>query len=103
MTCPAGPSCWALDTPDGPCPAGPSCWALDTAHRPRTTLPNPGDCELIVHAALKNHDMPAVVLALKLLAVQNPHRAQALYDLVLLAIKINPYNTETPQGAAHGQ
>lgn len=68
-----------------------------------TRLPNPGDCELIVHAALKAHDMHGVVLGLKLLAVHNPHRAQALYDLVLLAINLRTYDTETPQGAANGE
>lgn len=99
MTCPAGTSCWALDAPDGPCPAGRSCWALDALPR---TLPNPGDCELIVHAALKAQDPHGVVLGLKLLAVQDPHRAQALYDLVKLAIDIRLYADETPQGAANG-
>lgn len=68
-----------------------------------TRLPSPGDCELIVHAALRAHDMHGIVLGLKALAVQNPHRAQALYDLVLLAIELRTYEHETPQGADNGQ
>ena len=55
-------------------------------------LPSPGDCELIVHAALEAQDPPGVVLGLKLLAVQDPHRAQRLYDLVLTAIALRTYD-----------
>ncbi len=68
-----------------------------------TRLPPPGDCELIVHNALRAHDIHGVVLGLKLLAVQDPRRAQALYDLVLLAIEISTHEHETPQGADNGQ
>lgn len=47
-----------------------------------------GDCELIVHNALRAGDMPAVVAALRLLAVKDPHRAEMLLDIVNVAIDL---------------
>lgn len=49
---------------------------------------SPGDCELIIHGALKAGDMKAVVLALRLLATKDPHRAQAQLDLVEVALDL---------------
>ncbi len=45
----------------------------------------PADIELGIHAALKAHDMRAVVDFLRLLATKDPHRAQLLLDVVDVA------------------
>jgi hypothetical protein len=52
------------------------------------TLPNPGDCELIFHAALRAGDAKGVEAALIALAVQDPRRAQDLYDLLKIALHL---------------
>jgi len=51
-------------------------------------MPPADECERIFHAALSAGDTRGVEAALVLLAVQNPHRAQALLDA-------------RPGGAAH--
>jgi hypothetical protein len=51
-------------------------------------LPNPGDCELIFHAALRAGDALGVKAALIALAVQDPHRAGELYDLLKIALHL---------------
>lgn len=43
------------------------------------------DIELGVHAALEARDMPAVVGLLRLLTAKDPHRAQAVLDIVNIA------------------
>lgn len=49
---------------------------------------SPGDCELIVHGALRAGDMEAVVAAMHLLATKDPHRAQQLLDVVQVALDV---------------
>lgn len=51
-----------------------------------TTLPSAEQCEEIFHAALSAGDGRGVEAALRLLAVQDPHRAQALLDLTRFAL-----------------
>lgn len=46
------------------------------------------DVELIVHGALREHDMQGVVYALRLLATKDPRRAQELLDLVEVGVKL---------------
>ncbi len=46
------------------------------------------DCEQIFHKALEAHDMKGVEVALRLLAVKDPHRAQRLVDLTQMALII---------------
>lgn len=47
-----------------------------------------GECELIIHGALRAGDMKAVVAALRLLATKDPHRAQAQLDLIQIALDL---------------
>lgn len=49
---------------------------------------SPGDCELIVHGALRAGDMESVVAALRLLVTKDPHRAQVLLDVVQVALDV---------------
>lgn len=46
------------------------------------------DVETIFHAALRDHDMPGVVHSLRLLATKDPRRAQELYDLIQVGLKL---------------
>lgn len=46
------------------------------------------DVELIVHAALREHDMRGVVYALRLLATKDPRRAQELLDLIQIGVRL---------------
>ncbi len=54
-----------------------------------TPLPSPDVLETIVHRALATRDMQGVVYALKLMAVQDPHRAQLILDTIDLGISIS--------------
>jgi hypothetical protein len=46
------------------------------------------DCVAIFHAALQTGDALGVEAALTLLAVRDPHRAQALLDMTRLALEL---------------
>lgn len=52
-------------------------------------LPSPDVLEKIVHAALEQRDMEGVGHALRLMAVQDPHRAQLLLDTLKVGIAIS--------------
>jgi hypothetical protein len=49
----------------------------------------PDVCERIIHAALQQRDWEGLGYALQLLAVQDPHRAQTLVDVMRAGIAIN--------------
>jgi hypothetical protein len=51
-------------------------------------LPSPGDLEIVFHMALRAGDAKGVEAALKVLAVQDPARAQMLFDLLKTAVHI---------------
>lgn len=50
--------------------------------------PTPGDLEIVFHMALRAGDAKGVEAALRLLAVQDPARAQMLFDLLKTALHI---------------
>lgn len=52
-------------------------------------LPSPDVLEEIVHRALQTGDMQGVVHAIRLMAVQDPHRAQRILDTLELGISIS--------------
>lgn len=52
----------------------------------RPQLPSPDDCVAIVRGALHDGDMDSVRLGLTALAVQDPHRAEALVETLKLGI-----------------
>lgn len=61
---------------------------------------SPGDCELIVHGALRGGDVRGVVEGLKLLATKDPRRAQTLFDIVKTALDIAKMGPESRAGIA---
>ena len=50
---------------------------------------NPEVLTRIIHEALKARDFPAVVAALKVLAVIDPVQAQAVLDTITLGLALN--------------
>jgi hypothetical protein len=54
----------------------------------RADLPSAPDLELGIHAALRAEDMPAVVGLLPLLTVQDPKRAELLYQTIRVGLAI---------------
>lgn len=56
-----------------------------------------GDCELMIHAALREGDVRGVVAALRLLVSKDVHRAQLLFDVVSTAVSLAK---QGPQGRA---
>lgn len=46
------------------------------------------DCVRIIHAALDGRDMPAVVAALTVLAVRDPHQAERIHETILLGLDL---------------
>lgn len=54
----------------------------------RTDLPDADTCERIFHAALSEGDTEGVEAALRLLIVQDPRRATALWDELKTALAI---------------
>jgi hypothetical protein len=61
---------------------------------------SPGDCELIVHAALRAGDVRAVVAAMRLLASKDPRRAEALLTVVQVALDLDKAGPEGRAGVA---
>lgn len=61
---------------------------------------SPGDCELIVHGALRAGDTRGVVEGLKLLATKDPRRAQELFEIVKTAVDIAKSGPEGRAGIA---
>lgn len=49
---------------------------------------NPEVLTRIIHEAMKARDFPAVVAALKVLAVTDPVQAQAVYDTIEIGLQI---------------
>lgn len=60
----------------------------ERSDRERLLSANPGDLETAIWAAMRAHDMPAVVGLLKLLAVRDPRRAQSVLDVIELGLAI---------------
>lgn len=84
-------------SPSGAGRASTYCRGIPMTER---TLPSPGDCELIFHAALRAGDAKGVEAALIALAVQDPHRAGELYDLLQIALHLG--GLPNPPGGAGG-
>lgn len=55
----------------------------------RDDLPSADVLETIVQRALEQRDMEGVGHALRLMAIQDPHRAQTLLDTINVGIAIN--------------
>lgn len=53
-----------------------------------SALPSAADLELGIHAALRAGDMPAVVALMRLLAVQDPRRAELLLGVIQVGLDI---------------
>lgn len=54
----------------------------------RPDLPSAADCETILHAALAARDWRGVEAALLVLTVQDPQRAQLLYDTLKVGVAL---------------
>ncbi len=55
---------------------------------PRDDLPTAEQCEETFHAALRERDIRGVEAALLVLAVQDPHRAQDLFETTKVALEL---------------
>lgn len=59
-----------------------------------------GDCELIVHGALRAGDVRGVVEGLKLLASKDPRRARSLFEVVKVALELAKAGPDGRAGVA---
>lgn len=93
-----GPPWEVHDHPDHDLPGGwhrrlGTAWPDETE---RPELPSAEQCEQIFHAALKAHDMEGVVTALCILAVQDPHRASDLLEMLNLGLWLSDQRDSRP-------
>lgn len=67
----------------GPCGEAKARQAVEEA-----TRWTPGQLEAVIHAALKDRDFQGVEAALRLLALEDPHRAREILDTLNLAVSL---------------